>query len=98
MMMTLRDTNKQPRHPEAHFHLLPLELIDIIIRNLADDAGLSFPSSLLLHTTHYTIHYAQHTPHTRTQARMLIFSLQGIEKSTYSIIVVEWNWSLFHTT
>ena len=63
MMMTLRDTNKQPRHPEAHFHLLPLELIDIIIRNLADDAGLSFPSSLLLHTTHAHALITHHTLH-----------------------------------
>ena len=54
MTMTQRDTNKKPRHPEAHLHLLPLELIDIIIRHLADDAGLSSPSSLCFYTLTHT--------------------------------------------
>jgi len=52
LMMALLDENKKPRHPESFFHLLPVEIIHIIILSLAESLEIRkvfhIPELLLL--------------------------------------------------
>lgn len=49
LMMALKDSNNNPRHPEAPFHALPIELLVLILEYLAADEGL-FHASLTFRT------------------------------------------------